>query len=61
MDWQGMGKNGHTDTGLEAIPIVQIRKRVMVMQTKRKSWLWDTNPNLRITMSEHISYLTVCV
>lgn len=44
MDWQGMGKNGHTDTGLEAIPIVQIRKRVMVMQTKRKSWLWDTNP-----------------
>lgn len=61
MVWQGMDKNGHTDTGLKAIPIVQIRKRVRVMQSERKPWLWDTNPNLRITMSEHILYLTVCV
>lgn len=58
MDWQGMGKNGHRDTGLEVIAIVQIRMRVVVEAMERKCWLWDTNPNLRISTSEHTSYST---
>lgn len=55
MDWRGMGKNGHWDTGLEAIAMVWVRTRVLVMEMERKCCLWDVNPNLRITVSEHTS------
>ena len=51
IDWQGMGKHGHKATGLEAIAIVERRSRVVVMEMKRKCWLWDTNANLCLNVN----------
>lgn len=48
----------HRVTGLEIITIVLLRTRAVVVEMERECWLWDTSPNLRITMSEHTSYAT---
>lgn len=51
MDWQDMGKNGHRDTGLEVIAIVQIRMRVVVEAMERKLNTHSKGCKISIMMS----------